>query len=429
MPSIKNIKRIGPNYKEILEKAGITTTEALLQQGATLKGSKEIAEKTWIPYYLILEWVNLVDLLRVSGINEENSYLLEEAGVYTISKLARRNPEKLFIEIIRINNNKKFVKKPPTLSDIEDWIEQAKILPNRITVEDRGQTTIKQRDNTIAIFSIITIVILVIIFVIVSKNTNNASNSNLSIANDAKAGIETTLVLTVVETTQAAKQTTTETIVKAVKTTTSISSTNENVTTKAPATTTTTKAPDTTTTTKAPATTTTTTKAPATTTTTKAPATTTTIKTTTTQIDSPTLGEKNAARTALNYLAYAPFSYSGLVEQLKFEGYTQEESVYGVDRCGADWNEQAARTALNYLAYTPFSYSGLVEQLNFEGYTQEEAVYGVDKCGADWNGQAALMAENYLNYSSFSRNELIAQLEFEGFTRQQAEYGVQAVGF
>jgi hypothetical protein len=91
--------------------------------------------------------------------------------------------------------------------------------------------------------------------------------------------------------------------------------------------------------------------------------------------------------------------------------------------------KNAAKAALEYLAYAPFSYSGLVEQLKFEGYTHEEAVYGVDKCGADWNGQAALMAQNYLNYSSFSRDELIAQLEFEGFTRQEAEYGAQAVGY
>jgi hypothetical protein len=91
--------------------------------------------------------------------------------------------------------------------------------------------------------------------------------------------------------------------------------------------------------------------------------------------------------------------------------------------------KNAAKSALDYLAYTPFSYSGLVEQLEFEGYAHEEAVYGVNQCGADWNEQAALKAEEYLDYSSFSRDGLIAQLEYEGFTRQQAEYGVQAVGY
>jgi tetratricopeptide (TPR) repeat protein len=144
---------------------------------------------------------------------------------------------------------------------------------------------------------------------------------------------------------------------------------------------------------------------------------------------SATLGEKNALKTALDYLNYTSFSYSGLVEQLKFEGYTHKEAVYGADNCGADWNEQALKSALDYLAYTAFSYSGLVGQLKFEGFTNEQAVYGVDRCGANWNEQAAKMAQDYLDYSSFSRTELIAQLEYEGFTRQQAEYGVQAVGY
>ena len=91
--------------------------------------------------------------------------------------------------------------------------------------------------------------------------------------------------------------------------------------------------------------------------------------------------------------------------------------------------KNALSSALDYLDIMAFSYSGLVEQLEFEGYTHEEAVYAADNCGADWNEQAALKAESYLDIMSFSREGLIDQLEFEGFTRQQAEYGVQAVGY
>lgn len=89
----------------------------------------------------------------------------------------------------------------------------------------------------------------------------------------------------------------------------------------------------------------------------------------------------------------------------------------------------AAQKALEYLRFMPFSYSGLVEQLEYEGFTNKEAVYGVDHCGADWNKQAALKAQDYLDFSSFSREGLIEQLIYEGFTRQQAEYGVKAVGY
>ena len=89
----------------------------------------------------------------------------------------------------------------------------------------------------------------------------------------------------------------------------------------------------------------------------------------------------------------------------------------------------ALEKALSYLNYTSFSRSGLIEQLEFEGFSTEEATYGVDNCGADWNEQAAKKAQSYLDYSSFSRQGLIDQLVFEGFTQEQAEYGVSAVGY
>lgn len=91
--------------------------------------------------------------------------------------------------------------------------------------------------------------------------------------------------------------------------------------------------------------------------------------------------------------------------------------------------QNALSTAMDYLDYSGFSYSGLIDQLEFEGYTTEEATYAADNCGADWNEQAARMAQDYLNSSSFSRQGLIDQLVFEGFTQEQAEHGVSAVGY
>lgn len=140
-----------------------------------------------------------------------------------------------------------------------------------------------------------------------------------------------------------------------------------------------------------------------------------------------TSGEKNALSKAKSYLEYSAFSYSGLIEQLEYEGYTASEAKYGADNCGADWYEQAVRKAKDYLNYSAFSYAGLIEQLEYEGFTNAQAKYGADNCGADWYEQAAKKAKEYLSYSSFSRSQLIAQLEYEGFTSAQAEYGVGKV--
>ena len=91
--------------------------------------------------------------------------------------------------------------------------------------------------------------------------------------------------------------------------------------------------------------------------------------------------------------------------------------------------KNALSKASSYLAYTAFSYSGLIEQLEFEGFSTESSTYAADNCGADWNEQAAKKAKSYLDYSSFSRDGLIDQLIFEGFSAEQAEYGVSAVGY
>lgn len=145
--------------------------------------------------------------------------------------------------------------------------------------------------------------------------------------------------------------------------------------------------------------------------------------------DGATLGEKNAAGSAKQYINFTAFSYDGLVKQLEFEGYSYEEAVYGVDQCGADWKEQAVIKAKDYLDFTAFSYKGMIQQLEFEGFTNAEAVNGADLCGADWKEQAAKKAQEYLDFSSFSKAELISQLEFEGFTNEEAQHGAQAVGY
>jgi hypothetical protein len=88
----------------------------------------------------------------------------------------------------------------------------------------------------------------------------------------------------------------------------------------------------------------------------------------------------------------------------------------------------ALEKALQYLAYSAFSRQGLIDQLKYEGFSDADATYGADSAGADWNQQAALKAQEYLDYTSFSRSGLIEQLQFEGFTLAQATYGADAVG-
>jgi len=94
-----------------------------------------------------------------------------------------------------------------------------------------------------------------------------------------------------------------------------------------------------------------------------------------------TVSQENAVEKAADYLDYTAFSRSGLIKQLKFEGFSTKDATFGVDAQRADWNEQAAKKAREYLDSSSFSRSGLIKQLEFEGFTAAQATYGAKKAG------------------------------------------------
>lgn len=53
MANIAKVEGIGASYAQKLAEAGISTTQALLEKGASPQGRKEIAEKTGISHTLI----------------------------------------------------------------------------------------------------------------------------------------------------------------------------------------------------------------------------------------------------------------------------------------------------------------------------------------------------------------------------------------
>jgi predicted flap endonuclease-1-like 5' DNA nuclease len=133
MTRLIKIEGIGETYAQRLEQAGTSTIEELLEQGASPKGRKELVDKTGISATLILKWVNRADLVRVKGIGEEYADLLEAAGVDTVPELAQRNAQNLYPKLAEVNAEKKLVRRVPALSQVEDWVAQAKDMPRKVT--------------------------------------------------------------------------------------------------------------------------------------------------------------------------------------------------------------------------------------------------------------------------------------------------------
>jgi predicted flap endonuclease-1-like 5' DNA nuclease/NAD-dependent dihydropyrimidine dehydrogenase PreA subunit len=124
--NIIDIEGIGPIYAEKFKKIGIKTTIDLLEAGSKPQEGGELAERTGISPKLILEWVNIADLMRIKGVGEEFSDLLEEAGIESVVELSRRNPENLHAKLLEVNEEKKLVRRVPTLNAVKGWIAHSR---------------------------------------------------------------------------------------------------------------------------------------------------------------------------------------------------------------------------------------------------------------------------------------------------------------
>lgn len=125
MPSIDAIEGLGPTFATKLRKAKVRTTEALLKKGATRTDRKHLASATGLTEHQILEWVNRADLMRVKGIGEEYSDLLEAAGVDTVKELKTRKAAALHAKLLEVNTQKQLVRRLPTESMVDGWVASA----------------------------------------------------------------------------------------------------------------------------------------------------------------------------------------------------------------------------------------------------------------------------------------------------------------
>lgn len=126
---IEDIEGIGAKYAAKLRKVGIKRTHHLLDRGASRKGRKDLAAESGVDESLILKWTNMADLMRIRGVGEEYSELLEAAGVDTIKELRNRKPANLHQAMIDANTRRKLVRQLPGPAQVEKWVTQAKKLP------------------------------------------------------------------------------------------------------------------------------------------------------------------------------------------------------------------------------------------------------------------------------------------------------------
>lgn len=125
---LEEIEGIGPVFAKRLRGTGVRSIKGLLEKGMNPNGRRQIASAVHTTPGMVLEWVNRADLFRVKGVGEQYSDLLEKSGVDTVVELAKRQPAALYNSLMKVNQSKNLVGKPPTEKQVAGWVKNAKTL-------------------------------------------------------------------------------------------------------------------------------------------------------------------------------------------------------------------------------------------------------------------------------------------------------------
>jgi predicted flap endonuclease-1-like 5' DNA nuclease len=120
---------ITPAEADKLHKAGVETTEQLLDKAARSKDRKTLAKASGLSASQIWGLAQRCDLLRIKGVGSEMVLLLEASGIKNTAELAKREAAALTDAVTSANKTHKISEKPPTEPQLADWIAQAKKLP------------------------------------------------------------------------------------------------------------------------------------------------------------------------------------------------------------------------------------------------------------------------------------------------------------
>lgn len=125
---IQTIEGVGLVFGQELRRSGIDSVSKLLRVGSTERGRQRIAEEVRVTSATVLKWVHRGDLLRVRGIGSKYSYLLESAGVSSVSNLASQNPKHLCSYLKAFNKERNLVRRSPCSQIVRFWVENARHL-------------------------------------------------------------------------------------------------------------------------------------------------------------------------------------------------------------------------------------------------------------------------------------------------------------
>jgi predicted RecB family nuclease len=105
-----------------LPRVGITTLDDLLSRTKEKKELDELALRLLVPKEIFVQWIEKARLVQVKALGIKNLRLLEDAGINSISDLAKEDPGKLYEKIREFSPSTSI----PTKAKIRIWIREAR---------------------------------------------------------------------------------------------------------------------------------------------------------------------------------------------------------------------------------------------------------------------------------------------------------------
>lgn len=127
--NLKDFLGVNHQHTQTLRKEGVFTSEHMLKVGRTEEGREKLAEKTGVPPSAILELAKLADLSRIPGLARKRARLYYDAGLDTMDKIAKWDPEKMQQMFAEFVERTKFDGTPPTPFEAAFTVKLAKHLP------------------------------------------------------------------------------------------------------------------------------------------------------------------------------------------------------------------------------------------------------------------------------------------------------------
>jgi Domain of unknown function (DUF4332) len=126
---LKEFRGVNAADLKTLENAGIRNVKDMIEAGQTSAKRKKLSTKTGVPVATILELVKLSDLARIQGVKGIRARLYYDAGVDTMEKMAKWNPEELRAYLVEFVKKTGFKGVAPLPKEAKFTVETARRMP------------------------------------------------------------------------------------------------------------------------------------------------------------------------------------------------------------------------------------------------------------------------------------------------------------